>query len=67
MSWHSTRGREELLLVLHATLRVEIVRPRQQVIPHPLRAGQTLWLPAQTIHRVVNVTRRAARYVYVTG
>lgn len=67
MPWHSTRRREELLLVLQAVLRIEIVRPRQQVIARPLRAGQALWLPAQTIHRVMNAAQRPARYVYVTG
>lgn len=67
MPWHSTRRREELLLVLRGALRVEWVQPRQQIIAQPLRAGHALWLPAQTIHRVVNAARRKARYIYVTG
>lgn len=67
MPWHSTREREELLLVVRSALRVEIVRPRQQVAIRQLQAGQSLWLPSQTIHRVVNTERRCSLYVYVTG
>lgn len=67
MPWHSTRQREELLLVLQAAVCVDLVRPGQRIRAQQVQAGQSLWLPAQTIHRVVNTGHRRARYVYVTG
>lgn len=68
MDWHSTGRREELLLVLDGRVRVEVNRPhrgRRRRIP--LRALTSLFLPAGTWHQVANVSRRSARYVYVTG
>ena len=67
MPWHSTAAREELLLVLQGRALVEVVEPRQRLRPLRLAAEQSLWLPARTIHRVVNTARRALHYVYVTG
>ena len=63
MDWHSTRNREELLIALHGVMRLEVL-PRGGLT---LRAGESTFLPPRTRHRVVNRSRRIARYVYVTG
>ena len=65
MDWHSTLGREELLVMLEGRVRLQVRSPRRtsQV---PLRAGQCAWLPPRTAHRVVNRSATSARYVYVT-
>ena len=67
MGWHSTREREELLVALRGRMDVEW-RP----VPHRARrvrlaAGQCLFLPAHTLHRVVNRSALDARYLYVTA
>ena len=66
MDWHSTLGREELLVMIEGRVRLQVRAPRRtrQV---PLRAGQCAWLPPRTAHRVVNPSAVLARYVYVTA
>ena len=66
MDWHSTLGKEELLVMLEGRVRLQVRAPRRtrQV---PLRAGQCAWLPPRTAHRVVNHSAASARYVYVTA
>lgn len=66
MDWHSTREREELLVMLEGRVRLEL-DPSRRVSRVPLRAGECAWLPPQTMHRVVNRSMTAARYVYVTA
>jgi mannose-6-phosphate isomerase-like protein (cupin superfamily) len=66
MDWHSTQHREELLIALDGTLRVELAAG-QHPRAVPLRAGECTFLPPRTLHRVINRSRRIARYVYVTG
>ena len=68
MAWHSTRLREELLIALSGTMRVEIEpqakgRARSLI----LKAGECVFLPRATVHRVVNRSTAMARYLYVTA
>lgn len=67
MDWHTTGDREELVLALDGRVELEwgpAVRPPQRV---PLPAGRCAWLDRAVRHRVVNRTRRLARYVYITA
>ena len=71
MDWHSTRAREELLIALDGRLRVEVLAsdrtPAPRARPIPLKAGECLFLPRHTQHRVLNMSRSPARYIYVTA
>lgn len=78
MAWHTTGSREELLIVVRGGVVVETRLPAHGSLPtqagadrrlrrQVLRGGQTLFLPPRVEHQVVNATRRAARYIYVTG
>ena len=67
MDWHSTREREELLIVLSGTMRVQVARANGTTAGIRLRQGQTLFLPKATRHRVMNRTRATTDYIYVTG
>ena len=66
MEWHSTRSREELLIMLAGRVQVEVEgrSGRQHV---GLNAGACAQLPQRTTHRIVNRSGRIARYVYVTA
>ena len=66
MPWHSTKSREELLIALQGSLQVETQRSRR-VRRIPLRNGQWLLLPRQTLHCVVNTSTKSARYLYLTA
>ena len=66
MDWHSTGAREELLIVLEGRVRVER-RSRERVGAMALAAGQSLFLPFHTRHRVVNRSGTTARYIYITA
>ena len=66
MDWHSTRSREELLVVLAGRADLE-VRVSNRVRRIPLPQGQAVLLAAGTVHRVVNRSRRATRYLYITA
>ena len=68
MAWHSTRRREELLIALRGTMRVEI-EPQMKGCHRSLtiKAGECVFLPRATLHRVVNRSAAAARYLYVTA
>lgn len=63
MEWHTTGEREELLLGVAGRVRIDVGTRRRIV----LGAGQSLFLPRGTRHRVVNASRAAGVYVYVTG
>ena len=67
MPWHSTRSREELVIILSGRVRLEICASQRRSRRTELRAGQCAWLPAHTRHCVVNASRRAAHYLYVTA
>ena len=66
MEWHSTRSREELLIVLAGRVQVEVegLSGAQHV---GLNAGACARLPQRTRHRIVNRSTSTARYVYVTA
>lgn len=67
IDWHSTRGRQELLIALAGRIQVELspsARRRRRV---RLRAGECAMLPPQTAHRVVNQSSTKAHYLYVTA
>jgi mannose-6-phosphate isomerase-like protein (cupin superfamily) len=66
MAWHSTRDREELILVVAGRVVVQVKqagRGRRAVVTQ----GRCLFLGARTEHAVLNDSRRAAQYVYVTA
>ena len=67
MEWHSTRGREELVMALTGTLSIEVASSPPRVHRLSLQHGQCAFLPARTRHRVVNRSRGRARYIYVTA
>ena len=67
MEWHSTRAREELLIMLAGRVQVE-VEGRVGCQHVGLNVGACARLPQRTRHRIVNrSTAAAARYVYVTA
>ena len=63
MEWHSTKAREELLIVLVGRVTLEL----KDGAPKQLREGRCAFVPSRTMHRVVNRTRAAAVYIYCTG
>ena len=65
MDWHSTRDREEVLMVLEGVVIVEIQRARRTRVR--LAPSSCLFLPQHTAHRVINRTSVAARYLYLTA
>ena len=67
MEWHSTDVREELLIPLKGWARVEIQSSRSVRRQLRLGDGQCLLLPKHTMHRVVNVSTKASRYLYITA
>ena len=67
VAWHSTGEREELLIGLAGEVQIERRRSGRVTGRLRLRAGETLFIPQRVEHRVVNRSRRSARYIYVTG
>ncbi|MBI3321566.1 MAG: cupin domain-containing protein [Candidatus Omnitrophica bacterium] len=67
MAWHSTRTREELLMMIGGRARLELCPSPQRSRSVPLRSGQCAWIPQQTIHRVVNRSATKVQYLYVTA
>ncbi len=67
MHWHTTGAREELILVLEGQVRVETKPPRGRAKAMQACSGQSVFLPKGTAHRIVNLSRKSASYVYVTG
>ena len=66
MAWHSTGSREELLMILTGRLQLEL-RARTGRRALALVAGQCAFIPQDVVHRMVNRSRRPARYLYLTG
>ena len=66
MEWHSTHSREELIVALRGQVRVDIQQTRGQR-SLALQAGECLFLPQETQHRVLNLMKRQAKYLYVTA
>ena len=67
IAWHSTRQREELLMPLTGTLRLEREAQGTRRSVLTLAPGVCLFIPQATRHRVVNPSRRTVRYLYLTG
>jgi len=66
MDWHSTEAREELVIALAGCVVLEVASASRR-IGRLLRQGWCAFVPARTRHRVVNRSRRRARYLYVTA
>ena len=67
MDWHSTRSREELLVLLAGRVELEVEGSRHRVRRMALRPGRCAWIAPRTVHRVINRTRAIARYLYITA
>jgi len=67
MEWHSTRHREELLIVLRGQIQLEWQQASGRSRSLALPAGRCASLPPKVWHRVVNAARQDAHYLYVTG
>lgn len=67
MPWHSTKSREELLIVFEGSVRLELIGRAGVKHRMVLPAGQCAWLARGTQHALINPGTRTARYVYVTG
>ena len=66
IGWHSTKSREELLLVLSGILSLEVDASGRTRVRR-LKAGTAIYLPSHVTHRVRNASRHPLRYVYVTA
>ncbi len=67
MDWHSTGRREELILSVKGTIRIEIEQANRKISKSRLSSGFCFFIPSQVVHRVINASSRSASYVYVTG
>ncbi len=67
VDWHTTGAREEVLILLVGAIRVELMPHRRPRTSLTLSAGRCAFLPRRVRHRVVNRSRRVARYLYITG
>lgn len=66
MAWHSTGPREEVVIMIAGTARLEWLQAAR-LRRATLAAWHSAFLPRHTTHRVVNRSRRPARYLYLTG
>ena len=66
VEWHSTRHREEVILVFRGAVSLE-VGDRHRVRAMRLSEGETAFLRPQVWHRVVNRAHRQAHYLYITS
>ncbi len=67
VAWHSTGPREEMLILLAGSVRLEYQPRRAAVRTMALGEDSCAFLSSGTIHRVVNRSTRNARYVYLTA
>lgn len=67
VEWHTTGAREEVLIILGGSIRLDLMPPRGPRASRTLSAGRCAFLPRRVRHRVVNRSRRVARYLYITG
>ena len=65
--WHSTQRREEVLIMLEGTLRLELDGGKAQRRGLRLSAGHCVFLPQATRHRLMNQSTRRAQYLYLTA
>jgi quercetin dioxygenase-like cupin family protein len=66
MAWHSTQGREELIIAVSGKIHVQInsIKRTESIL---IRQGQCIFIPKNTEHRVLNKSQGTSRYLYVTG
>jgi quercetin dioxygenase-like cupin family protein len=64
---HTTGAREELILVVQGLIEVGVEQDSAFARRLKVKAGESLFLPARTFHRVLNAHRGISQYVYVTG
>jgi quercetin dioxygenase-like cupin family protein len=67
IDWHSTKAKEELLIVLAGRVRLEVKGRAKSVGHRMLPRGSYAFVPEQTWHRVVSASRALAKYLYVTA
>ena len=67
MPWHSTGTREELIIVLRGRLTLQVRNRAGGIRCRQVAAGGAIFVPKATVHQLMNASRAAARYVYVTG
>ena len=71
MPWHSTKRREELLVMLEGVVdlerRMSAAASSGRIVRVQVRAGQCCYLPPGTPHRLINRSRKPVRYLYVTA
>lgn len=67
VEWHSTRDREELIVVWRGSVALEVQQRPEHIRALTLTAGDTAFLTSRVWHRVVNRSRRPAQYIYVTA
>ncbi len=67
MEWHSTHQREELLIAFVGVVDVEVSTAAGTTRRFTVTSGECAFLPSETLHRVVNRSRRSASYLYVTA
>ena len=67
MDWHSTNEREELIIMLSGTARIDLKNSHSKLVHVRLSAGRCAFLPKATTHRVVNMCSGTAHYIYVTA
>ena len=67
MDWHSTRQREELIVVVEGRIALELQSTARRRRTVSLLAGRCAFLPSRVLHRVVNRSKAPARYLYVTA
>jgi len=60
---HSTKGYEEIVIVLEGSGKVEIKGQK----PFMVKPGIAVYNPPQTEHNVVNTGKKVLRYIYVVA
>ena len=67
MDWHSTLRREELIIVIEGRIVLEWQSTAGRQRAMSLSAGRCAFLPSRVMHRVVNGSKVAAHYLYITA
>jgi len=67
VAWHTTGKREEVIIVLAGSLRLDLADGGRVARTTTLSVGHCVFLPQAVAHRVVNRFTRIARYLYFTA
>ncbi len=67
VEWHSTRDREEIILVFRGSVSLETRDHPDRTRSIALSSGRAAFVSPHVWHRVVNRSRRQAHYIYVTA